>query len=232
MDSSDRICCHKSTKTKTAVWDTTLTLCFSACSGKPRLRQHLAQHAARVCGPRTCISSESCETLYALGRHLSTHVSHPVCAAPAQQWLPSKCSGPAGPRACNIHAQCPAQSGRILLCPRCGLFSQCGDGDWIPHGIHQRSDAQAAALASAQTQGDVTALAARGLAPVAEDNGRTVSIKRRGETAPQGSSLCPEASPQRLLHTNNSHRVALLLNGEQQNLIPPSHNIQSFFPGV
>lgn len=103
---------------------------------------------------------------------------HPGHPPSTKQRLPLKRSGPAVPRASSIHGtQHPSQGQRVFLRPRRGFFHRCGDGAGLSDGLHQTSDAQTAALAKTQKQGDVAALTARGLAPVAEETEGMADVK-------------------------------------------------------
>lgn len=156
---------------------------FLLSSGKPRLRQHLAEHAACVRGPWAGLSPELRETLHALCRPLPSHVPHPVHPPYAQQRLPRQRQGYAVPRSdcahthAHAHAQHPSQGRRILLYARGGLLHQRGHGARLSGVLRQTSDAQTAALTETQKQGDVTALTARGLASVAGETERMADIK-------------------------------------------------------
>lgn len=144
---------------------------------------------------------------------------HPVHPPSAKQRLPLKRKGPAVPGADSIHAQRPSQGQRVFLCPRCGFFPRCGDGAGLSGGLHQTSDAQTAALTKTQKQGDVAALTARGLAPVAEETEMMADIKEE-------EVLLPKVVRSVQKHPLNASLVRLkaivllfLLVGDQGNLI-------------
>lgn len=110
---------------------------------------------------------------------------HPVHPPSTKQRLPLKRSGPPVCGANSVRTQHPSQGQRAFLRPCCWFSPWCGVGGGLSGGLHQTSDAQTAALTKTQKQGDVTALTARGLAPVAEETERMADIKEEEVLLPK-----------------------------------------------